>query len=138
MGTEKRGADSATLHRRGRADGPEARGKTLDGIKHQAGANENPERPQDSQAGAGLERKADKPKCGQGRRPTAPQASPLTASLRPRRRGAKQGGCSQKRSGNFSSSETDASALGHVTRHFHAWVSAYPGEMEMRVHTKRT
>lgn len=58
--------------------------------------------------------------------------------LRPRRRGAKQGGCSRKRSGNFSSSETDASALGHVTRHFHAWVSAYPGEMEMRVHTKRT
>lgn len=58
--------------------------------------------------------------------------------LRPRHRGAKQGGCSRKRSGNFSSSETAASALGHVTRHFHAWVSAYPGEMEMRVHTKRT
>lgn len=115
-----------------------AQRKTLDGIRHQAGANENPERPQDSQAGAGLERKADKPKCGQGRRPTAPQASPPTASLRPRRRGAKQGSCSRKRSGNFSSSETDASALGHVTRHFHAWVSAYPGEMEMRVHTKRT
>lgn len=58
--------------------------------------------------------------------------------LRPRRQGAKQGGCSRKHSGNFSSSETAASALGHVTRHFHAWVSAYPGEMEMRVHTKWT
>lgn len=53
-----------------------AQRKRLNGIRHQAGANENPERPQDSQAGAGLEGKADKPKCGQGRRPTAPQASP--------------------------------------------------------------